>query len=408
MNQHSSTVSRFFISLASFVSRPKNYICWALVTLLLAVSVAHAAPEDNYFNIMGLFRHADKLVAKGETQQAHADYLKAERELQIFQRANPNWQQEIVNFRLNYLARKVRATAPQPATVKSQPSAAKPAAAPAKTILPVKVLTAGSQPRKFLSLHPKVGDKQTLDMTMKMAMNVSFAGHQRPPVNIPPMTTTMTVEVKDISTNGDIHYSLSYDDLSLAADTNTPPAVVAAMKTALGSIKGMTSTGVMTSQGLVKSMHANLPAGMPRQLSQVLGQMKESFSSACVPLPDEPIGPGAKWKHTVKIKSQGITMEQTATYELVSIDGDSIKLNSTLSLSAPHQEVHNPAMPGLKLEVSRLTGAGTGKTTVNLARIMPQSASMTENTDMAMSVNMGQKKQDMAMKMNVQISMETK
>ena len=65
-----------------------------------------------------------------------------------------------------------------------------------------------------------------------------------------------------------------------------------------------------------------MPPGADAQTRQLMDQMKDSFSSVAAPLPEEAVGPGARWEVKMPIKSQGMTIDQTATYELVSLEGE--------------------------------------------------------------------------------------
>jgi tetratricopeptide (TPR) repeat protein len=93
----------------------------ALIFLALAVVLprAHAQqdPDDQYVIIYSLMQRADSLAQNGQPQQALAQYAEAQGDLQKFQKLFPDWNPNIVNFRLNYLAEKIAGlTAQLPAT----------------------------------------------------------------------------------------------------------------------------------------------------------------------------------------------------------------------------------------------------------------------------------------------------
>ena len=370
-------------------------VVWIMLVLLTFCAARADAQDKDYLVIYGIMGQADTLSAGGQTSQAHAKYAEAQLALAQFQRENPAWNIKTVSFRLNYLAEKLAAT-----TVKKE-------AAPAPKS-PVKLLDAGSEPRTVLHLHPRVGDQQTVIMTMKMAMTTSAAGKEMPAMDMPAMLMTMDFGVKDISDAGDITYTMVFSDATVAADTNTPPAIAAAMKSSLASIRGMTGTGRMSSHGIVKGVEIKLPAAADPQMSKTMDQMKESFSSSSTPLPEEAVGPGAKWEYQTRIKSQGMTIDQNLHYELIAIEGDRLTLRSTITQNAANQKIQNPAMPGLKVDLTKMTGNGTGSSTFDLGRIMPVSGTLAEKTEVIMDMNVGQQKQTMDMKMDMNITIESK
>ncbi|HSY17658.1 MAG TPA: DUF6263 family protein [Candidatus Acidoferrales bacterium] len=389
---------------------PQKYFT---VAILLALLVSLSAPlaqgqDDEYLTIYGIMNQADVLATGGKTSQAHAKYIEAQRALEAFQRANPTWSPEIVTYRSKDLAEKIAATSGK--AVAAENNASTPVQPAAKTAAksPVKLLAAGSEPRTVLRLHPAVGDRQTMSMTMKMGMEMTTGGSAMPAMDIPAMLMTMDVAVKDISATGDITYEMVFTDATVASDASVAPAMAAAMKSSLAGMRGMTGTGKISTQGIVSGVEMKLPAGADPQLSQTMGQMKDSFSSSATALPEEAVGPGAKWECQTRVKSQGMTIDQTINYELVSLDGDRLILRSTILQNAANQKIESPAMPGMKMDLNKMTGAGTGSTTLDLGKIMPSAGSMDEKTEINMGMNIGQQKQAMDMKMNIKITLESK
>jgi len=410
--------------------RNKSFAVWFTVgLLLLTLGVARAAgPDEDYLAIYGIMGQADALNTKGQTSQAHDKYVEAQQDLIQFQKDNPGWNVNIVSYRLNYLAEKITDTSPAtvatvttpaadttsspavnaaiPAASTSQP-AGSPATAPiAKS--PVKLLDAGSEPRTVLRLHPTVGDKQSISMTMKIGMDMSVAGNTVPAMDLPAIVMNLDVAVKDISAEGTIAYTILFNAATIAADANTQPAIATAMKASLDGFSGMTGTGEMSDRGVVKNVDLKLPANAAPQLAQAIGQMKDSFSSSSTPLPEEAVGPGAKWEYKTRIKSQGMNIDQTIAFELVSVEGDHVNLRSTLTQSALNQKISNPAMPTMKMDLTKMSGNGGGTSTLDLGKLMPVSGTLAEKTEMSMSMNIGQQKQTMNMKMNINVSIEAK
>ena len=91
------------------------------------------------------------------------------------------------------------------------------------------------------------------------------------------------------------------------------------MKAAFVGIKGLTGTGTVSSRGFSKGVEFKAPAGSNPQARQLMDQMKEFVTQLVAPLPEEAVGPGARWEAKTPLKSQGMTMDQTATYELVTV-----------------------------------------------------------------------------------------
>jgi len=73
------------------------------------VSAWAQSPEEQYVRIYNLIQQADALQTSGQSDQALPKYLEANSALQRIHRVNPEWQPQVVNYRLKYLAAKIEA-----------------------------------------------------------------------------------------------------------------------------------------------------------------------------------------------------------------------------------------------------------------------------------------------------------
>ena len=393
------------------VKTPKNiFTVTILIALLVSLCVTRAeGPDSDYLVIYGAMEQADALNTKGKTAEACKKYLEAQRSLALFRQSNPDWNSQMVGYRLTYLADKIKETSAETAATSANDnsvSKGKTGAATAKSA--VKLISAGSEPRTVLRYHPAVGDQQTVVMTTKMSMVISAAGQEMPAMEMPTMTTPISVEVKKISPDGEITYGLAYDSTQFAEGDRAKSEEGAAMKAALSGLGTVSGEGRMSDRGIVKSVEMKKSASSNPTQAQMLEQIKDTAAEASSPLPDEAVGVGAKWEYRAKIKSQGIAVDQVTTIELVAVDGDKLDLKTTITQTAANQKIENPAMPGLKMDLTKLTTTGKGKTSVDLGHLLPASATMDSNSDTAMTMNVGQQKQTMNSKIKVSVTFEEK
>jgi len=186
------------------------------------------------------------------------------------------------------------------------------------------------------------------------------------------------------------------------------PQVTEALKATFANFKGVPGTGRISNRGFSRGAEMKVPAGANPQLRQLIEQMQDSFSRFTAPLPEEAVGPGARWEAKLPIKSQGMVLDQTDVYEVVSIEGERLTAKSTVTQRAANQAIDNPAMPGMKAELTRMDGRGTGQVTSDLTRILPLEGSADLHSEMAMTVDAGGQKQAMTMKMDIHIGLEGK
>jgi len=372
----------------------------ALLILLPAVARAQAPdPEEQYVRIFNIIQQADTLKANGQTGPALEKYRQARTNLVNFKRDNADWNPTAVNYRLNDVAQKISDLSGK------TPGSSAAAAESSKT--QVKLLEPGAEPRKALRLHPKPGDKQGLVMTRKVTMGMKMGAMENPPMNMPVMTLTVDSTVKNVSPDGDINWEVTITDFTVAEDSGASP-VADTIKSAVGNLKGLSGAAITSSRGINKGLEMKLPSGSNAQAQQVLEQWKETLSRITPPLPQEAVGTGAKWEVRMPVKSQGITINQTDTYQLLSSEEDKLVLTNAVTLSAANQKIQNPAMPGMKTDLTKLTGSGGGTFTVDLNRVMPQDGEANQHSDCLMTVSAGGQKQDLALKLDESVQLAPK
>lgn len=414
---------RFTVGSASLSQKKSAWRCFlrlfslSAISLLLMLSAAQAADKDEaYLKIFNLIEQADTFQKTGDASRALVKYHEAAEALKNFRRENPAWNPKLVNYRWNDLISKIAVAQDAAAGKSSQPATEKPADQADTTVKPaadsgttqVKLLQAGAEPRKVLRLAPKVGDTQTMALTMKMGMEMKMAEMEMPAMKIPPMHMDMNVKIKEVSDAGDITYELSMGDAKMDDDPDASPEIAKAMEAAMAGLKDMSGTVKLSNRGIALDLDWKTPNGANAQVQQTIDQMKDSMSHLTAPLPEDAVGVGAKWESTGTVKSQGMSLKQTATYELLSLEGDRVTIKTAITQSAANQKISNPSMPGLKVDVSKMTSKGSGKTTLDLSRILPQEGTMDLKTEMAMGIAVGGEKQTMTMKMDIGLQMESK
>src|SRR5207245_3422784 len=82
----------------------KCFLAVVITSLLVTLLPAHAqGPDDQYVQIYNLIQEADAMEAKGQANPALAKYLEAQIALRRLQKGYPEWNAQVVKFRLGYL-----------------------------------------------------------------------------------------------------------------------------------------------------------------------------------------------------------------------------------------------------------------------------------------------------------------
>jgi hypothetical protein len=390
------------------VTQPNRPACSRTLTWLILLGlfaslgqVAGQSLDDDYLQIYYLVQEADTLTGIGQPAQALAKYQKAQKALEQFRTNHPDWNPKVVAYRLSYLSNKL-------ASVQGTGAAGGAPGTTAASTSAVKLLEQGAEPRKALRLHPKEGDKQTTELIIKTVTGVKSGDTQIPSPKLPAMKLVMEMTTKQVAANGDINYERNLTDAGIVEEPDVLPQVVEAMQSSLAGLKGLVGTGVISSRAIVKSADVKIPSSVTPEMRQAAEQAKQSIGGLMVPLPEEPIGVGAKWEYRRPFAAQGLNIDQVGTYELVSVEEDRLTVKAALTQTAANQKIQNPMMPGAAMEVQKMNGEGTGNFTVDLGQTLPVEASTDIHSDLSMQVAMGGQKQPMNMTTDVNMHLESK
>jgi Flp pilus assembly protein TadD len=80
------------------------WIFWAVVVLLAPRPARCQTPDDRYLRIYSQLEEADKLKTGGQAREAVTKYLEAQVAIKDLQRTYPDWNANLVAFRLSYIS----------------------------------------------------------------------------------------------------------------------------------------------------------------------------------------------------------------------------------------------------------------------------------------------------------------
>ena len=107
-------------------------------------------------------------------------------------------------------------------------------------------------------------------------------------------------------------------------------------------------------------------------------------------------------------KSQGATIDQTATYQLASLEDERLVVKTTIAQRAANQTIETAALPGLKLKLTKMTGTGTGSTSVVLTQLLPAERTLDLHTEQAVTMDAGGQPQPLTVTTDLKLRSEAK
>jgi hypothetical protein len=240
----------------------------------------------------------------------------------------------------------------------------------------VELLIVGAQPTQQLRLKPIVGSKQQNSLVWDWQSEVNVGG-QITAVPLPSIQASIVTQVQKIDPNGDIHYELRYQNIGIKEDaTSKSSKLTALFKQSLQSLAGMTATSVISPQGKTKSTKITWPNQPGRKLDKtqqsLLDKFSESVGSLSAPLPEFPIGIGARWQQKSPITVNGITFEQHMIYELTDRRDNVATIQVSIEQSIPESSKTAPT----GMQFKSLKSTGQGQLVWNLDQPIPSTSSL--------------------------------
>ncbi len=279
-----------------------------------------------------------------------------------------------------------------------------PAQAEAKK-LTVTLLDAGAEPRRTLRYVAHVGQKGTLNVSMRMAMAMSMDGEEMQQQTLPQFRFTIVGEVKEIATNGDIHSRMEYTDVKVIDEPGVDPMMLGMMEEMCAGVTGMTAACIATSRGETVSVKYENNQDLDPRIAEQLTDLPRMLAQFGAILPEESVGQGARWRLPGPIDSGGMVINTSTDFTLAALSDTEMSLESTATQTADPQDVPIPDMPGQSLRLKSLKSDGGGKMRVRFDRPLGVEGEVKTETTVEMSFDLfgedGTMKQRMSMTMTI-------
>jgi hypothetical protein len=250
---------------------------------------------------------------------------------------------------------------------------AAPAPKPLEAMLPtVKVLEAGTAPKKALRYKFKAGTTEYVEMDMKMSMAMSMGGRGAPKVDLPTVRTTMRIDAKELTPEGDLRCTFNADKVEVLKDVQVDPKMRGTLEKDLAGLVGMHGKARISTRGVASETELELSPGAPPSLRGQLDTMRDAIRNMYVPFPEEEVGKGAKWEVTSRVPLSGAMMDTKMLYTLTKLEAESAQTDVEVALSAPPNQAMQIAAlpPNASATLDSLSGKGSGKVSPSFVRLV--------------------------------------
>jgi hypothetical protein len=296
------------------------------------------------------------------------------------------------------------AAAADPATAgPSALAAAGPASASPRAVL----IDKGKAPRRLLRYAFKPGQAEKVSLLMTIGMEMEMASGQSLPIQMPPIEMILDLKVTEKLSEHENRVKFTISKIDVKPSAGVQAGMVQTLRDQLAKAAGASGTVAIDDQGNSRDMTLSLPASMPAQMRQMMESSKQTMSQLSSPLPAEPVGRGARWDVHQVIAQNGLTIDQVAHFQLMSLKGNKMVLRTTLTQSANRQKVALPGMPaGASAELLSHRGTGSGVIHAQTTHLVPDDSQVGVKTESALSISGGGQSQTMRMKVNTQVGLK--
>jgi hypothetical protein len=261
----------------------------------------------------------------------------------------------------------------------------------------VTVLDAGTGEKRELRLTPKVGSRQSVEMTWSGSIARALFGWTGPAEPMPTSVVAYEVRVTRVEPNGDIHLSSSVRSVKLPPDGGEP----------LPGLVGSTSTSVLSSRGVILSNQ--MVSAATGDNVDALELAWQNMLGTNPSFPEEPVGVGARWEVRERLHTPTVDVDQTTVYTLVSWKGNKAALTKAITQTAAPQALSLPDLPsGSSASLETLSGSGSGLCTVDLRSPIVASAQSEYKQDLQVRASAAGKVAPMGMQVTAGVALTSK
>ncbi|MEJ7598042.1 MAG: hypothetical protein WKG01_09060 [Kofleriaceae bacterium] len=232
---------------------------------------------------------------------------------------------------------------------------------PAKSADGFVLVTPGVAPLRQLRYRPVKGATSRFDMSMNFDLESGGTVN-----TMPTLTLDLELAVIDVAADGSATLRTTIKHAS-ATDRGAGAGVSAAqMNEGLRLFDNVVITSTLSPQGRQRDSKVSAGKDLAPALMQQITTMTQGLEQLAMPMPDQPVGVGAKWRSVKQLAQNGIDMTSTTTIDITAIEGDRVSFASSTQLAGPDQTLKQGTR---SVTIAKVGGNGGGSGTVDLARL---------------------------------------
>jgi hypothetical protein len=235
-----------------------------------------------------------------------------------------------------------------------------PAPVPGPTDDGVELISAGSGPQRVLRYKLLKGTRSKLQLAIDNALTAGGRAMVSPTLVI-----DLELAIDHVFPDGSARVRTTITGATPREKPGaTVPVGVLAQMTS--SLPGTVFTARLSPTGRVSESKVEVTKDLPLQVRAQVDKLNERVAQVAMPLPQQPVGAGAKWSVKSALDLDGMKLATITTTEVTKLDGDVVTFTSATTITAPNQKVTEGSITA---ELTDIGGGGTGTGTIDLARM---------------------------------------
>lgn len=176
-----------------------------------------------------------------------------------------------------------------------------------------------------------------------------------------------------------------------------------------GQVQGRRAGATIDARGRIELVEP-VAGSEPAPGAHTRREMLQILAESVVPLPEEPVGVGARWQVTMLLGRGAAMVNQVATYELLGIEKSGAwRIRATLAQDGEHQMVTAPELPaGVTAELVALVWRAEGELQVSPSALTPLAGKLAVEYRVHSRLHSGQGRQELLLDSKGEIELTTR
>jgi hypothetical protein len=250
----------------------------------------------------------------------------------------------------------------------------------------VKLLDPGHEPRRALRYTWHAHRKEQMAVVLRTAISLEANGARRE-APLPPLRILVAIDPQAIAPDGALGFSWHVTAAASDPDAGVSDDLAQGWAAQIVPVEHLSGTGVVTAHGISRAIALDPgTAGDAGPDAEMVVQVLQLLVNVAAPLPEEPVGKGARWQKLSSLDAKNGHATQTDTFTLTDLQGDQGALDDVVAQTSSPQNL--PPLVGIDsgppARIDSVLMSGSSRTRFELTRLVPQS-SLDATTSMAVS-----------------------